>query len=181
MNRILADQSQLLFIDLQDRLVRSLPGDVRTQIKQKIVRIERIARRLGIPCHYTELEPRSFGHSMPSLSAQHPFERTCLTAVAHPELAHKPAHVERHQILLMGLETHIAVSQTALDLLSLGYQVYVLADGCFAADPEEHAIALELLRQQGVRITTLRATLFSWVDDVHHPMFHDLKRELLHR
>jgi isochorismate hydrolase len=68
-------------------------------------------------------------------------------------------------ILITGIETHICVTQTTLDLLALGHRVYVLADGVSSCNAEERWVALERLRAEGATVTTSEGVLFELLRD----------------
>jgi thiamine-phosphate diphosphorylase/hydroxyethylthiazole kinase len=66
------------------------------------------------------------------------------------------------QIALVGIEAHICVTQTALDLLAAGHGVYVLADGVSSSNREEVGVALARLRQAGAVVTTSEGWVYEW-------------------
>lgn len=67
--------------------------------------------------------------------------------------------------IIVGIETHICVTQTTLDLLSMGHRVYVLVDGVSSINPEERGIALSRLRDAGAIVTTSESILFEILGD----------------
>ncbi|KAL1988481.1 hypothetical protein VTN96DRAFT_9536 [Rasamsonia emersonii] len=73
--------------------------------------------------------------------------------------------------IIVGLETHICVTQTTLDLLALGYRVYVVADGVSSVNPEERLVALARLRDAGAIITTSESLIFEILGDAKHDAF----------
>lgn len=73
--------------------------------------------------------------------------------------------------ILVGIETHICISQTTLDLLALGHRVYVLADGVSSVNPEERGVALARLRDAGAIVTTSESILFEILGDANHEAF----------
>jgi Isochorismatase family len=75
------------------------------------------------------------------------------------------------QILLLGIESHICLLQTATDLLSLGHRVYVLADGVSSCNPGERGVALDRLRQEGCTVTTSESVIFEMVGDAARAEF----------
>ncbi|KAL4944534.1 hypothetical protein BDV06DRAFT_220158 [Aspergillus oleicola] len=73
--------------------------------------------------------------------------------------------------LLVGIETHICITQTTLDLLERGHRVYVLVDGVSSINPEERGIALARLRDAGAIVTTSESVLFEIIGDAGHKDF----------
>lgn len=71
----------------------------------------------------------------------------------------------------MGIETHICVTQTALDLLELGHRVYILVDGVSSINPEERVVALARLRDAGAIVTTSESILFEIMGDAKRAEF----------
>ena len=77
----------------------------------------------------------------------------------------KEATSSPYQVAIVGIETHICVLQTALDLLAEGHKVYVLADGVSSCNEGERGIALDRLRQEGVTVTTSESFLYECMGD----------------
>lgn len=73
--------------------------------------------------------------------------------------------------VIVGIETHICVTQTALDLLSMGHTVYILADGVSSCNPGERNIALARLRQEGAVVTTSESLLYEILGDAKDDNF----------
>ncbi|KAK2746092.1 hypothetical protein FQN57_003432 [Myotisia sp. PD_48] len=76
--------------------------------------------------------------------------------------------------IIVGLESHVCVTQTALDLLSLGHRVYIVADGVSSANPEERNVALARLRDAGATITTSESVLFEVMGDSKIDCFREI-------
>ena len=74
-----------------------------------------------------------------------------------------------HQVVIVGIESHICVTQTSLDLLANGHQVYVLADGVSSCNKEEVPVALRRLQREGAVVTTSESWLFECMGDASIP------------
>lgn len=85
---------------------------------------------------------------------------------AHPSLSSQPA-----EVVIVGIESHICVTQTALDLLAAGHRVYVLADGVSSSNREEVGVALARLRQAGAVVTTSESWIYECMGDAAIPEF----------
>ncbi|MHB1495612.1 MAG: isochorismatase family protein, partial [Acidithiobacillus sp.] len=77
----------------------------------------------------------------------------------------------RPQVILTGIELHICVLQTALDLQAGGWQPVVVADACASRDAEHQQPALERLRQAGVTVAVAESVFYEWLGDAAHPAF----------
>ena len=76
---------------------------------------------------------------------------------------------------MFGIETHICVYQTVADLLKEGYDVYVVANCCASRSEINYKTSLELMRQQGAKITTLEIVLFEFLKSSKHPNFKEIQ------
>jgi isochorismate hydrolase len=83
---------------------------------------------------------------------------------------------ERREVVIVGIESHICVTQTALDLLAEGHRVYVLADGVSSCNPEEVPIALARLRSEGVVVTSSESFLYECMGDAGIGEFKEMSR-----
>ncbi len=84
---------------------------------------------------------------------------------------HFSAAAPPSEVVIVGLESHICVTQTALDLLAAGHKVYVLADGVSSSNREEVGVALARLRQAGVVVTTSESWIYECMGDAGIPEF----------
>lgn len=77
-------------------------------------------------------------------------------------------------VIIVGIESHICVSQTTLDLLALGHRVYILADAVSSANPEERNLALARLRDAGAIVTSSESIIFEVLKDAKSPAFKEV-------
>jgi len=134
----------------------------------------KVAKVLGIPVVASEQNSAKLGKTVEELDLNalgplhlETFEKT-LFSLATSEmkaLLSSPQHKHIKSIVLMGIESHICVLQTSLDLLELGYDVHVLADGVSSCHEEEVPLALARMRQAGAQITTSESAAFQLMRD----------------
>jgi nicotinamidase-related amidase len=180
MLRMYRKMSQLILIDIQDKVIAPIGDTARlTEILAKLVRI---AQRLDVPLTVTEHYPKGLGSTVeilrreleadtPILQKQH---FSCLGDEALRHHLEDIRDLGRGQAVVAGIEAHVCVAQTALDLILDGYQVFIVADAVASRAPESRAIALERLRQAGASIVDSEMVLFEWLEMSGTPEFRDL-------
>ncbi|KAL2440878.1 hypothetical protein ABEF95_007999 [Exophiala dermatitidis] len=82
-----------------------------------------------------------------------------------------PSQSHRLSVIIIGIETHICVTQTALDLLDRGHRVYILQDGVSSCNEGERPVALNRLAREGCVVTTSESILFELLGDAKHEKF----------
>jgi len=171
------NKSILLLCDIQVRFRDTIYGF--EEVVATANKMLKIAKILDIPVIVTEQYPKALGPTVPELNVQDlgplhlgTFDKTRFSMVIpQVEAILKEHHFK--SILILGIESHVCVMQTVLDLLSLnrGYDVHVLADGVSSANKEEVPIALAEMRQAGARITTTEACSFQLMGEASGPKF----------
>jgi nicotinamidase-related amidase len=175
-----AAASQLVVIDVQERLAAAMPGQPRAQLLENTARLIQAAATLGIPRLHTEQYPQGLGPTEPALEAllteTAAIEKTCFSChAANGFMAALQRHARR-QIILTGMETHVCVLQTALQLQQADYQVFVVQDAVCSRHKLHHKNALARLRRAGVIVSNHESVLFEWLRDASHPQFKILSR-----
>jgi len=167
--------SLLAIIDVQERLLAALPDAERVVARCR--RLAEAARLLGVRAVLTEQYPQGLGPTPAELAAVLPppvakLAFSCIGCGAFTAaLASRPAAV-----VLAGLETHVCVTQTALDLVAEGSVVFVAVDAVATRHPVDHDTALRRLEAAGVILTTSEAVLFEWCRTAAHPQFQAIRR-----
>lgn len=158
MNR---EDTVLLVVDVQERLLPLVEG--RDRLVWNVRRLLEAAGILGVPVAATEQYPEKLGPTVEPLASLIPHRRAKLafSCAGCSELTRnwEPA---RHRVLVCGMETHVCVAQTALDLLAAGYRVYVAVDAVGARFRIDHDTALRRLESSGATLTTTEAAIFEW-------------------
>ncbi len=176
-----ARRSILVLVDLQTRLYAAMTP-CSPNFLARILLLARAAHTLDIPMVATRQYPRGLGPLLPELAAVLPgstptFDKMTFSCGADPAIG-KALEGDRDQIVLAGIETHVCVLQTALDLKERGRPVYVVPDACASRLPDDHHQALARMGQEGVRQASVESTIFEWLRDATHPCFRDLAREI---
>jgi nicotinamidase-related amidase len=172
--RIDVTASVLCVIDVQERLVAAMADAERVVARCR--RLADAARLLGAPAVLTEQYPRGLGRTVPSLASvlPAPIEKMSFSCMGASAFA---AAVPVGSVaVLCGLETHVCVAQTALDLLASGRDVAVVVDAVTSRHAIDHEVALRRLEQAGAVLTTSEAVLFEWTRTAEHPRFQDVRQ-----
>ena len=174
------DQSILLLIDLQEKLAPAIE-DIDAVIRHNLWLVD-VAGRLSVPVGATVQYPSGLGPLVPELSSRiqpdRIVEKLHFSAVADNRLGSLPG-ISRRQIVLTGTETHVCVLQTALDLLALGKEVFVVAEAVGSRRASDKELGLARLRQEGCRIVSREMVAFEWLHQAGTDMFRQISREFL--
>lgn len=177
MNTLSAENSLVMVVDIQERLVASLDKDI---VVSKAVKIVNAAKSLGIPVMVTEQYPKGLGSTVPQLKeALAPnteiIEKTAFNALLEEGFAEKIESYGKKQIVIFGIETHICVHQTAAALLEAGYEVYVIKDACASRNKYEFKQGIDIMQQNGAKISCVEIALFEWLKGAKHPKFKEIQ------
>ncbi|KAI1268460.1 Isochorismatase hydrolase [Xylariaceae sp. FL1019] len=149
--------------------------DLHLLTSQKVLKAAKI---LQLPVFVTTQNGAKLGGTVPEIEALINdavvnVDKT-LFSMATPEVVAKLP--EKGEVVIVGIESHICVTQTTLDLLSRGYKVYVLADGVSSCNEQEVPIALARLRSEGAVVTTSESWLYECMGDAGIPEFRDIAK-----
>ena len=176
------NKSQLVVIDVQTRLT-AVMHDSEALLKNCSTLI-RSARLLNIPITVTEQYPKGIGHTEPDLvnaleSGYQPVEKTCFSCFGADQFKSQiEKYPQRTQYIICGIESHVCVLQTAMDLLgSRGNQasdVFIVADAVSSRKKKNKKNALNRLQQAGAIITNTESVLFEWLKNSNHECFREV-------
>src|SRR5690606_29857413 len=142
-------------------------------VEANAIRLVRAAEMLKLPVFATEQYPSGLGPTVPALAELLPARpsKMVFSGAGVPEvLAGFYGHGVRH-VTLVGVEAHVCVAQTALDLLNLGFTVQVPADAVASRQEMDWEFALRRLERAGVIVSTTEAVLFEWIETAEAPAF----------
>jgi nicotinamidase-related amidase len=161
----------LLVVDLQDKLLAAMPE--RARVVANAVRLVEAARLLGVKIDATEQYPKGLGPSVPELVALVPDRpsKTMFHCCGVPGYLEQLRDRAVRHVTLAGIEAHVCVAQTALELMNLGYRVQVAADAVASRHKVDWEFALRRLEQAGAVVSTTEAVLFEWAERSDRPEF----------
>lgn len=161
----------LLVVDVQEKLIRHVPGHQR--IVFNIRRLLDGAAILGIPATATEQYPQGLGATVPELAQRLGAipPKVAFSCGEAPAVLRGWAEAGRRKILVAGIETHVCIQQTVLDLLAEGFRVYVAVDAIGARGAIDHETALGRMSLSGATLTTTESALFEWCERAGTPEF----------
>lgn len=166
LGRFPAKNAAILIVDIQTRLLERIP-----QAPLIIANAKRLilgARCLEIPIHATEQYPKGLGSTVEPLLELLPdrIAKTEFSAVGASGIAPPITHVT-----LVGIEAHVCILHTALELLQRGFGVQVVSDAVGSRSESDREIALRRLEHAGAILTTSETVLFEWIGYADHPRF----------
>jgi nicotinamidase-related amidase len=166
-----AGDTGLLVIDVQEKLLPLIRGA--DLLVKNIGFLIDGAKLLGVPVQVTEQYPKGLGKTVPELAARLPAapEKVAFSCCAIPAVVEDFRRAARPKLLLAGIEAHVCVQQTALDLLALDFRVFIAADAVGSRYAVDHDFALRRLERAGCVLTTSESALFEWMGGAQHPQF----------
>ena len=159
----------LVVVDMQERLMSAMPETESGQAVRNVKILIEAARILDIPVQVTEQYPKGLGPTIGDIKDSvgeefNPIEKIVFSCARSPEFAEALKDSERSSVLLCGVETHVCVLQTAIDLVNEGYRVYVPADAVVSRKNIDWEKGLELMNKAGAFVGTTEAFLFQLLE-----------------
>jgi len=168
-----ADQAALLVIDVQGRLAGLMHR------KKHLVRhlgiMIRAARLLDVPIFWLEQYPKGLGATIDELRElfddNQPLEKLSFSGCGDVDLVKRIRAEGRQQLIVTGIETHVCVYQTVLDLLAVDFQVAVNQDAVSSRKKSNKQLGLQRMQQAGAMVTSTEMVLFEMMRTARHPQF----------
>lgn len=161
----------LLVVDVQEKLLPFIAN--RAAVAWNVRRLIDGARVLGLPVAATEQYPKGLGATVPELAVrlgEIPSKLT-FSCLGCPGIFEPWRGGGRHKILVAGIEAHVCVQQTVMDLLAEGFRVYVAVDAVGSRFDIDYRTALARMDSAGATLTTTEAALFEWCEVAGTPEF----------
>lgn len=177
----LNDRSALLVVDVQERLFKKI--DQAEWTCRSIERLMQGFQLLNLPVFVSEQVPDKLGPTIARLRQLLQGEplpsKTSFSCCGDPEVEKRLLDLPVDSWVVVGIETHVCVLQTAMDLLARNKGVVVVADGVGSRSPFDKEVALADLRDAGARISTVETVLFELLGSASAPQFKAVQKLIL--
>jgi nicotinamidase-related amidase len=172
------DNTVLVLIDIQGKLWNVMHE--KEALLENLQKLVKGCRLLGVPAILTEQNPKGLGPTVPELTQLlpdiQPLPKFCFSCVQDSGFLNTLAASKRKQVLVCGIEAHICVYQTALELLKNGFEVHLLVDGVSSRTAKNRDTAVIRLQSEGAKLTTTEMALFELLRTAESPLFKELSR-----
>lgn len=171
-----ATDTGLLVVDVQQKLVSLIEGHAR--IVWNIRRLIDGAKLLQLPVLASEQYPQGLGPTTAELLPRldKVFDKTAFSCGDCTSLTPEMQSLGKRKWLVCGIEAHVCIQQTVLDLLGEGFRIYVAADAVGSRGQFDCEIALRRMESSGATLTTTEAALFEWCQDAKVPAFKQISQ-----
>jgi nicotinamidase-related amidase len=163
----------LVVVDIQEKLVRAMHA--REEFMLRAQQLVQGARALEIPILCTEQNPKGLGATVPEIAAHmpgiQPITKFSFGCCASDDFLRALQAGAGRNILIAGIETHVCVYQTTMELVARGHHVEVVADACSSRTLENKQIGLEKMRAAGAAVTSVETALFELLKVAEGPVF----------
>jgi nicotinamidase-related amidase len=164
--RLTRARAGLVVVDIQERLLPAIFEKER--VLQNSVRLIQGAAVLQVPIFATEQYPKGLGPTVPEVAsaipAFAPMEKLAFSACGASGFIPALKAKQVSEAILCGIEAHVCVSQTCLDLLDGGFRVFVVADAVSSRTPENYRFGVERMRAAGAVIVSTEMALFELLE-----------------
>ncbi|MBA2710420.1 MAG: hydrolase [Tatlockia sp.] len=176
-------KSCLLLIDVQEKL---MPLVINSEaVLQRCEWLIRLAKDLNVPLLVSEQYPQGLGTTVKplrSLISEGKFiEKMDFSCNKSPNFQNHLQSLKKQQMVLIGIETHVCVLQTAFDLLQAQYEVFIVVDAVSSRFELDFNYALKRMKQNGIHLITSEMVFFEWIGQSGTPEFKTLSKKYLQK
>lgn len=175
---LLEDNTALVVIDVQGKLADIVHES--EAMLENIATLIQGVKSLHIPIIWLEQYPEGLGPTKPQIQTllpnQDPIKKMDFSASDTDEFHEQLRKINREQFLVVGMEAHVCVFQTVVDLLESKESVDIVVDGISSRTAENKAIAIDRMTSMGANKTSVEMALFELMKSANHPRFQEIRR-----
>lgn len=161
------ERSLLVVIDVQERLCAAMNPEVLAQLVRNAGILLDSAQKLSVPVIFTEQYVKGLGPTLAELKGKAPaaacHEKLSFSCCGNQDFVRQIRESGRTQIVICGMETHVCVLQTVLDLLNDGFNVHLVKDAVMSRSNDNRQTAIEAMVQAGAVPTSTESVVFQWL------------------
>ncbi|HAT1802216.1 TPA: isochorismatase family protein [Legionella pneumophila] len=173
--------SLLVLIDVQEKLTPAI-----LNLDLFLARCEwllKLARKLEVPVLASEQYPKGLGRTVSPLSSyinqEECIEKIHFSCMQEPQYINLLKGYNKSQLILIGIEAHVCVLQTAIEMKGYGFDVFVVVDGVSSRSEFDLKYGLKRMKQNGLHLITAEMVLFEWLKQAGTPEFKAISKEFL--
>jgi len=171
-------KTALLIVDIQERILPVINNN--QLVVENTLKLIKGFKVLALPIYYTEQYPKGLGPTVNSIREQlgdlKPFDKMSFSCSGAVDLFKEFKSKNLSQIVVCGIESHVCVQQTVLDLIENGFQVNLAADAVSSRKEIDYETALQRMRDHGTEVTTTEAILFELLNVCGTPQFKEISK-----
>lgn len=160
-----------VIVDIQGSLAQVMSD--KENLFANAVKLIKGLKILNLPIIITEQIPQKLGKTLPQIAAElegvNPIAKESFSCWGENNFKKELEGLNRRQVILIGIECHVCVYQTALDLISNGYTVHLVADAVSSRTPENRQIGIDAMKSAGAKITSTEMVLFELLQTAADP------------
>ena len=172
------EKSSLVVVDVQGKLANLM--DNKEPLFANVEILIKAAKALDISILWCQQNPKGLGPTLPQiaelLDENEPIDKFSFSCCGDKNFIEQLKRFSRKQIILCGIETHVCIYQTAMDLLDKDYEVNLVADAVSSRSAENKQIALQRLSAEGAYLSSTEMTIFELLKTAKHPKFKELAK-----
>lgn len=172
------EKSALLIIDIQEKILNI--SFYKERVIENTIKLIKGCKAIGLPIFYTEQYPQGLGSTYEpiknELTGAKEFQKMSFSCSGNEELFNELYIKNIEQVIVAGIETHVCVQQTVLDLLANRFQVNVAADAVSSRKEIDYSTALNRMSWNGAEITTTEAILFELLEVCGTSVFKEVSK-----
>ena len=174
------ENAALVIVDIQERLAAAMSE--KQKVLTNTLHLIEAAKLLALPLLVTEQYPKGLGPTVPeireAIQVLTPVEKITFSCCGEQLFVKAVRDASRKQIILVGMETHVCILQTCLDLLKEGYAVHVVSDGVCSRSKQCYTAGIEFMRDAGAVITCAETVLFQLLEKAGSEEFKVISRRI---
>jgi len=166
----------LIIIDIQGNLAQAMYD--KEHLFANNVKLIQGFKAFNLPILFTEQIPQKLGKTLPVISQEldgiEPIAKEAFSCWDDRNFTKQLKALSRKHIVLAGIECHVCVYQTALDLISTGYNVHLVTDAVSSRTPENRQVGIDAIKSAGAHLTSTEMVLFELLRTAADPKFKDI-------